>query len=160
MEDDLRKFYFDLYVTRWSQPEIARMLAQVPMVAMWDDHDIMDGWGSYPPERQNCPVFNRLWPIAREAFAVFQQQIELKAGEHIDDALAPEYGFSRCHKLGRLAVLALDMRSERTADQVIGLNHWNQIFSRMSQASPHFCAWEVCLLDPGALNISATEATM
>src|SRR3954447_3863013 len=28
------------------------------------------------------------------------------------------------------------------------------------QASPHFCAWEVCLLDPGGLNISATEATM
>ena len=25
------------------------------------------------------------------------------------------------------------MRSERTADQVIGLNHWNQIFSRMDQ---------------------------
>jgi hypothetical protein len=31
---------------------------------------------------------------------------------------------------------------------------------RPPQASPHFCTWEVCLLDPGALNISATEATM
>ena len=133
MEDDLRKFYFELYVTRWSQPEIARMLAQVPMIAMWDDHDIMDGWGSYPPERQNCPVFNGLWPIAREAFAVFQQQIDPKAGDRIHDAIAPEYGFSRCHKLGRLAVLVLDMRSERTANQVIGPDHWNQIFSRMDQ---------------------------
>src|SRR3954467_7701813 len=36
----------------------------------------------------------------------------------------------------------------------------NEGILEMAQASPHFCAWEVCLLDPGALNISATEATM
>jgi hypothetical protein len=47
--------------------------------------------------------------------------------------------------------------SEETFDLVIavGVLPWIP-----AQASPHFCAWEVCLLDPGALNISATEATM
>ena len=24
---------------------------------IWDDHDIWDGWGSYPDRMQNCPVF-------------------------------------------------------------------------------------------------------
>lgn len=24
---------------------------------MWDDHDIWDGWGSYPEPIQACPVF-------------------------------------------------------------------------------------------------------
>lgn len=24
---------------------------------LWDDHDIWDGWGSYPEHLQNCPVF-------------------------------------------------------------------------------------------------------
>ena len=33
------------------------MLALVPTVAMWDDHDLIDGWGSYPAERQDCAVF-------------------------------------------------------------------------------------------------------
>lgn len=29
----------------------------VMQMNLWDDHDIWDGWGSYPPYLQNCPVF-------------------------------------------------------------------------------------------------------
>lgn len=71
MQQELDAFFFDLYVSRWSQPEVARMIARVPSIAMWDDHDLIDGWGSYPPERQNCPVFKGIWVAASKAFAVF-----------------------------------------------------------------------------------------
>ena len=27
---------------------------------IWDDHDIYDGWGSYPAHMQNCSVFQGL----------------------------------------------------------------------------------------------------
>ena len=39
---------------------------------MWDDHDVFDGWGSWPPARQNCPVFRGVAAAARDAFALFQ----------------------------------------------------------------------------------------
>ncbi len=75
MRTDLEKFYFNLYVESWSQPEIATIMASVPSVAMWDDHDLIDGWGSYPIERQECQVFQGIWRIASKAFAVFQQHL-------------------------------------------------------------------------------------
>ena len=28
-----------------------------PQMQIWDDHDIFDGWGSYPDHLQTCPVF-------------------------------------------------------------------------------------------------------
>ncbi|HPE71554.1 MAG TPA: hypothetical protein PK018_05160 [Candidatus Competibacter sp.] len=40
-------------------------MASIPSIAMWDDHDIFDGWGSYDEERQNCPVYQGIYPIAR-----------------------------------------------------------------------------------------------
>lgn len=40
---------------------------------IWDDHDIFDGWGSYPPHLQNCPVFQGVFFIARKFFCLFQQ---------------------------------------------------------------------------------------
>jgi hypothetical protein len=135
MADDLKKFYFDLYVSRWKQPEISNMLAQVPMIAMWDDHDIFDGWGSYPGARQNCGVFQGLWPIARRAFTVFQQQLDVDRDEHLSDALAPRFGFTRGLVLGRVGVLALDMRSERTESRVLGPEHWNAVFDWMAKLS-------------------------
>ena len=29
----------------------------MPQVMMWDDHDIFDGWGSYPHALLTCSVF-------------------------------------------------------------------------------------------------------
>lgn len=126
MAEELEDFYFTLYTRQWSQPEIAAMLARVPTVAMWDDHDIVDGWGSYPPERQNSPVFQGLWPIARRAFATFQQH--LKADETHPAAVAPEHGFTMGHVVGGVALVALDMRSQRTEKQVLSLEHWNAVY--------------------------------
>src|SRR3546814_17317784 len=43
MIGELERFYFDLYVSRWSQPEVRPMLASIPSIMMWDDHDLIDG---------------------------------------------------------------------------------------------------------------------
>ncbi len=47
----LEEYFSRIYLERWSQPEVAAALARLPTVMMWDDHDIMDGWGSYPAEQ-------------------------------------------------------------------------------------------------------------
>lgn len=131
MREQVEKFYFDLYTERWAQPEVARMMASVPSVAMWDDHDIFDGWGSYPPERQNCPVFQGIGKIARHAFAVFQQHL-LPGAEKPATYIAPDQGFTMGHVIGRTAILSLDMRSERTQKQVLSRAHWNAVYDWVS----------------------------
>ncbi|HEX6899107.1 MAG TPA: alkaline phosphatase D family protein [Thermoanaerobaculia bacterium] len=129
MAAKVRDFYFDLYCRRWSQPELRDMLASVPTLMMWDDHDIFDGWGSYPPERQTCPVFDGIFALAREHFRLFQRQED--AGSLAAAALFPERGFTVGHRLGDLALLTLDMRSERTGEQVLSRDHWNAIYAWM-----------------------------
>jgi hypothetical protein len=138
----LEKFYFELYTSRWSQPEVARILASVPSIAMWDDHDLMDGWGSYPTERQDCLVFDEIWKAAAKAFVVFQQHLlarERRPGAigkaapdwwHAPEKQATRKGaFSFGYTVGKIAILAIDMRSQRTFEtRVVSREHWDEIF--------------------------------
>jgi hypothetical protein len=127
MTADLEKFYFELYCERWSQPEVASILARIPTLMMWDDHDIIDGWGSYPEKRQNCAVYQGMFAIARKAFAVFQR--------HLPEAVQTGplgFGYTWMHQIGRLAIVGLDMRSERKADRVMSQEHWDAVYGWMS----------------------------
>lgn len=36
---------------------MAEAFASIPSVNMWDDHDIIDGYGSYPSDMQNTDLF-------------------------------------------------------------------------------------------------------
>lgn len=86
LEQEIESYYFELYAKRWlpetrrdwgkgpSNLDPADAMARIPTVMMWDDHDIFDGWGSYSPEMQHCPVFQTLMRCARQAFWVFQLQ--------------------------------------------------------------------------------------
>ena len=141
MRTKLDEFYFDLYTSRWSQPQVREILARVPNLAMWDDHDLIDGWGSYPVERQNCEVFSAIWDSASRAFAVFQQHLkpdEVRPGviskgppgwwQQPDQQETRKGAFSFAYKVGGIAILALDMRSQRTVDtRVISKEHWDEI---------------------------------
>ena len=44
----------------------------------WDDHDIFDGWGSYPDTLQNCPVFQGCYQAALRFYLLFQQHTSLQ----------------------------------------------------------------------------------
>ncbi|MBU4520066.1 MAG: hypothetical protein KJ677_11680, partial [Gammaproteobacteria bacterium] len=71
----LETHFARLYLERWNQPETAALLATVPSVMMWDDHDIIDGWGSHPAELHHSPVFQGIFAVARTAFELFQRQM-------------------------------------------------------------------------------------
>jgi hypothetical protein len=99
MRATVEEFYFCLYCQRWSQPEPAKVLSQVPSLMMWDDHDCFDGWGSYPPEQQQSAIFrgiqrtsaNYVFDLTcRDAFEVHLHQrqnerllVPLVAGEEL-----------------------------------------------------------------------------
>jgi len=41
------QIYQNYYRTYWNFPDLQATFAGIPQYMMWDDHEIMDGWGSY-----------------------------------------------------------------------------------------------------------------
>ncbi|WP_421272536.1 alkaline phosphatase D family protein [Aeromonas taiwanensis] len=123
MVEQLDRFYCDLYCKQWSRPEVAFMLARAPSAMMWDDHDIFDGWGSYPEDLQRCEVYQAIYAAATKYFRLFQLRSEAN-GALLDKALN--------HHSWRLGfrgyqILALDNRANRTLTRVMSPSQWDQI---------------------------------
>lgn len=119
-------YYFDLYLRHWRQPEVAAMLAAVPAIMTWDDHDIFDGWGSHRPDLLACPVFQGVFAAARRHFALFQLGM---APDRPAEAVwgAALGNFCQGHRIGDVGLLTLDLRSERTPDQVLSDATWQAL---------------------------------
>ncbi|MBF0240279.1 MAG: alkaline phosphatase family protein [SAR324 cluster bacterium] len=134
---ELRRFYEQLYISAWSADEaMSEMLASIPSVMMWDDHDIFDGWGSYPAPLQQCPVFKQIFSVARDHFILFQlRSLHNKTMLHnIGDGLS--WGL----RFRDFLILGLDLRTQRTRKQVMNLQHWQEVKSWLNQQTPaqHF----------------------
>jgi len=132
MRARVERFYFDLYCTRWSQREPARVMSQVPSLMMWDDHDIFDGWGSYPKDQQENSVYKGIYEQAREHFRLFQLQAsddqDLPAAMVLEPGAQGEQdNFTYAYRIGDVALAVLDMRSERTGRRVMGLETWKAL---------------------------------
>jgi hypothetical protein len=132
-------------------------MASIPTVMMWDDHDIFDGWGSYSCEMQNSALFQALFRHARRAFWVFQMQHALDDLPELEDTtpagfsrkdpllkpiawsqvlakdalalplLDGQPGFTSAYAIGPVAIVAADLRTERSREQVMGSDTWGQI---------------------------------
>jgi phosphodiesterase/alkaline phosphatase D-like protein len=126
MREQVEAFFMDLYCSRWKQPEPAKMFARIPSLMMWDDHDIFDGWGSYDPDTQASPVYQGIFKVARAYFAAFQQRV--KPGNKPEGALPRQDHFNYLHRIDDIALLALDMRSERSQSKVLGEDSWDAVY--------------------------------
>jgi len=60
------------YLEIYGQPQISHILARVPSLMMWDDHDIFDGWGSHKKWFHDSMVAKGMFACAREAFCLMQ----------------------------------------------------------------------------------------
>ena len=123
------KFYQKLYLTRWSQLEMAAVFASIPTLMMWDDHDIFDGWGSYDPDLQSCPVYQGIFAAARDAFRMFQ--LQCAPTERVPGAVGTS-DFSFCYEVNDTALWAPDLRSNRNQDQVVAPAAWNDLYARLT----------------------------
>lgn len=135
MRVEIRDFYNSLYVKQWSQKDVSEMLASVPSIMMWDDHDIIDGWGSYPWDRQNCPVFKEIFDQAKSVFDLFQLRGSTRNRLNTEsDHRTLSVSFFHYQ------ILALDNRSERTTDpnrqpgeRIMSPKHWTDLKSWFDQ---------------------------
>ncbi|KAL2155221.1 hypothetical protein VTH82DRAFT_3897 [Thermothelomyces myriococcoides] len=140
MQDELERFYLERYAMWFSQGLFAMANAQIPMVNMWDDHDIIDGFGSYPHHFMNSPVFSGLGNVAFKYYMLFQHQsvvtetektepswlLGVRPGPYINELSRSLFMFLG----GKVALLAVDARTERTRERVMYEDTWKKIMDR------------------------------
>ncbi|KAJ6442690.1 hypothetical protein O9K51_03865 [Purpureocillium lavendulum] len=141
MQDEMEDFYLERYCMWFSQGLFGLANSQIPMVNMYDDHDIFDGYGSYPDRYMNSPVFRGLGAVAFKYYMLFQHQSLMDETENTEpswilgDQPGPYIGeLSRSVYVsmgGKVALLAVDCRTERTEHDVIGDKTWEKIMNRL-----------------------------
>lgn len=119
----LDSFYEKLYRERWGQESMSLMLASVPSIMMWDDHDIFDGWGSYPKDMQACPVYQAVFTVAKKYFELFQ--IRSHRNGSLLGAGSGHYAFAVNFR--RYHILALDNRGERSLTRIMSEQQWTDV---------------------------------
>ncbi|MEX1035359.1 MAG: alkaline phosphatase D family protein [Sneathiella sp.] len=127
MRPQIDKFYDKLYQTRWSDPSMSKMLASIPSVMMWDDHDIFDGWGSFPDDLQGSEVFKYIFDTAKKYFEMFQ--IRSRFNTSLLDKAADHYAFGFSFR--GYNILALDNRAERTLQRVMSDSQWASLIAHL-----------------------------
>lgn len=115
--------FVERYAVTLSQPDYAWIAARVPSLAMWDDHDICDGWGSLREEVLRSDVGQALFAAARTAFLVFQQgEAPDETPAHGLDPTGASLGWAV--DLPGLRIVAPDLRSERSKARIMGEIGW------------------------------------
>ncbi|KAJ7738523.1 hypothetical protein DFH07DRAFT_84470 [Mycena maculata] len=154
----LDRFYFNHYCSQWRTGAFARANSSIPMMNMADDHDLIDGFGSYPEDLQMAPVFRTIGSRGYFFFLLFQCFINVdidglddRPGKHSNRSLilgvnGPYIPFPSHSFLGYMGpqtyILLLDCRAERKKDQVCSQVEYQKVFERLSQLPPsveHLC---------------------
>lgn len=110
VEDRLRVAFIRQYHKYWGHAAFRKVNARVPSLAMWDDHDITDGWGSRLESFQGNeikPHWQRYFEVAREAFEAYQAVR--------NPAPFTEGGYTSLLDIGKSRFYLMDFRSERNA---------------------------------------------
>ncbi|CEI63915.1 unnamed protein product [Fusarium venenatum] len=141
MQDELETFYLERYCMWFSQGLFGLANSQIPMVNMWDDHDIFDGYGSYPHHDMKSPIMSGLGAVAHKYYMLFQHQSIMTELENTEPSwiLGNEPG-PYINELGRslflsvgskVGLLAVDCRTERTEHDVVSDKSWEKIMNRL-----------------------------
>ncbi|KAG8958152.1 hypothetical protein FRC03_009397 [Tulasnella sp. 419] len=117
------------------------------MMNMLDDHDLIDGFGSYPDDLQTSSVFNYIgsrgyfWFLLFQLFTVDEVDgLPSKVGDHTfkstiiggDGPFIPSAGHSMLTYLGpQVYMLLLDCRAERKKTQICSPKTYERIFRQL-----------------------------
>jgi alkaline phosphatase D len=105
-------------------PGFRELREQFPTYCIWDDHEIVDAWGSQLERRPNDPV---LFDAAARAYWEYQHQ--RNPGSRATPPF--EYGFW----FGDVGFFVLDLRGERDYDRkvLLGPSQWEALQSFLSE---------------------------
>ena len=140
MQDELEDFYLNRYSMWFSQGLFGLANSQIPMVNIFDDHDIIDGFGSYPHHFMNSPVFSGLGNIAFKYYMLFQHQSSIDEGDDTEPSwllgetpgpYIKEHSRSVFMSMGAgISFLGMDCRTERGREDVLSEETYHKIMDR------------------------------
>lgn len=88
--EDLRgqcdDYYFDNYVRWYGQEPFSSANGQIAQLNIWDDHDIIDGFGSYTDHFMKAPVFRGIGGVAHKYYMLFQHHLPPPLSTYTTDA--------------------------------------------------------------------------
>lgn len=133
--NDMKKLIYKTYQKYWSTPEYRKVMVKLPCYLMWDDHDIIDGWGSRTEQFKETfldkgtefvahKIFRFKYITRKEKwrhygallFQAFDEMQSCRNPARIPNANTSSF----LAKLGQTAIIALDMRRERGMQDVKG----------------------------------------
>jgi alkaline phosphatase D len=133
LAEALAERFFLRYLEQMSKPAFAWLAARVPSLAMWDDHDICDGWGSLKAWKLDSEVGKCVFQAARTHFLLFQ--LAAAADEVPPICLDPQAGsLTWSVALPGLNLIAPDLRSERRPERVMGQRGWEALERALATA--------------------------
>jgi hypothetical protein len=131
----LDRAFLDRYLEQMAQEYPAWLMARVPSVCMWDDHDICDGWGSLRERKLDSALGRLIFEVAREHFLLFQFGVGADEVPQIcRDPSGNDLGWSV--RLPGLAVIAPDLRSQRRPKRIMAETGWASIRAALGEAGP------------------------
>ncbi|EPE24549.1 Metallo-dependent phosphatase [Glarea lozoyensis ATCC 20868] len=143
LQQEIESFYMNRYCMWFSQGLFGLAISQIPMINIYDDHDIIDGYGSYPDRYMRSPVMRGLGAIAFKYYMLFQHQSSIDEGEETEpqwilgESPGPymgEVSRSIFTQLGRsIAFLGLDCRTERMDDEIVSAETYHKVFDRLER---------------------------
>ncbi|BCS25623.1 uncharacterized protein APUU_50334A [Aspergillus puulaauensis] len=89
-DNDMRarcdEYYFANYVRWYSTEPFKEANGRIPQINIWDDHDIIDGFGSYTDHFMKCSVFRGIGGVAFKYYCLFQHHIPPPKSTYTTDA--------------------------------------------------------------------------
>jgi hypothetical protein len=147
-EEDVSHAYFHYYTSHFDQPYMREAFAQIPHVLQLDDHDIFDGFGSYPDYMQGSQMFKNVGRIAIEMYLLFQHHTTVEILRNISTDLdlftITGQGWHFVKYLGpAVVVVGPDCRSERTGSRIMAGPTYQGIFPKVATLPPsvQHCIW-------------------
>ncbi|KAK4158449.1 hypothetical protein C8A00DRAFT_10714 [Chaetomidium leptoderma] len=149
-QEEVSHAYFHYYTSHFDQPFMREAFAQIPHVLQIDDHDIFDGFGSYPDYMQSSAVFKGIGRIAIDMYLLFQHhttvEILRNVSSDMDLFTITGSGWHFVKYLGP-AVVAIgpDCRSERTQARVMAGPTYQGLFPKVATLPPsvQHCIWMI-----------------
>jgi len=147
-EEDVSHAYFHFYTSHFDQPFLREAFAQIPHVCQIDDHDIFDGYGSYPEYMQASQTFKNIGRIAIDMYLLFQHHTTLEVlrgvSHDLDLFTVTGQGWHFVKHLGpAVVVIGADVRSERNQTRVIAGPTYQGLFPKVAMLPPsvQHCIW-------------------
>lgn len=124
--------YRQLYRWNWGHPSTRVVLANVPNLMIWDDHEIRDDWGSLPDDSLAGSRAQHIGRLARQVFREYQRQLWDDLQDPAPGELEDHY-----HAWGPIGVVFLDQRGGRSfhpdaARPYLGSAQWDRLRTALS----------------------------